>query len=312
MDPVVLLREKDQIVVGESLPFSIYTMDKKLLLAAGRVVENERTLEMLCANGHFRSVLDSDTAAPKESTKDTANTSDTLQSLRKDYDTSDAGHRLSIMLAQNETEEACPAQLLGTHENCVIVTAPVRRDGSVMSVTPGQTLLCRAFQVTSAFRFRATVLNVYSDPYPHLHLEIQKDIERRKVRGWSRANVFVHAELHNPDVVPCVIADLSAGGARVAVDSRKTLERGQNADLILTLPVLHLNFDLKLNASVANPYGPSDARYPQISFYGLKFNAPGEREFLILQAFASSHLCVEFDSLGHLLSMGKEASGAAS
>src|SRR5262249_15796648 len=44
--------DSSRIVVGKPLPFSVYSADGKLLLAAGRIVETERLRDLLIASGH--------------------------------------------------------------------------------------------------------------------------------------------------------------------------------------------------------------------------------------------------------------------
>ena len=317
MSSIAPLTEEHRIVVGKPLPFAIFTAERKLLLAAGHVVESERVRDMLVRNGRYRGTDASgdtagaaEAAAPDRKARDRAERDEesnaeenVLELLRKDYDASGGGHRLSISIARSETEKAYAVQLLGVHAQSIIVTAPVQPDGSLVPVLSGQTWLCRTFQMTSAYRFPTLALNVAFEPFPHLHLKLQKEVEHRKVRGAPRAKVSLRGELHTPAVVPCMVADLSTSGARVAVDARGTLKAGQGVRLMMTLEVLQSKFDLALDATAVNAFGPSDARHPQVAFFGLKFSARSETESLVLHGFVSAHLLSEFHSLWQMLSM---------
>lgn len=319
MSALVRLSEQNRIVTGQPLPFSVFSADGKLLLAAGRVVESDRLRDLLIRNGNFRSSLAGEDSPggggggggrgrsyEREPIEEPAGAPvSPLELLHRDYDTNKDGHRLSISIARSDTDRAYTVQLLGVHGNgqSIIVTAPVHRDGSLVPATPGQMWLGRTFQMTSAFRFRTLVIKAAFEPFPHLHLKLQRQVEHRQVRGSPRAKVSLQGKLYAPDVIPCVVSDLSTGGARVAVDASHPLERGRQVRLTASLEVLQSTFDLSLEATVVNLLGPSDARYPQVSFYGLKFSAPGESDSLVLHGFVSGHLLGEFNSLWQMLSL---------
>lgn len=313
--------ERDRIEVGKPLPFSVFTAEGKLLLAAGQVVASERLRELLLKTGQSRALIDTGLMAdPLSSTRtsrqareeaqqenDAANPEAVLESLRRDYDAAKAGYHLAIAMARNETDKPFTVQLLGVHNQMIIVTAPVHPNGSLVPVLPGQTWSCRTFQMTSAFRFTTMVAKAAFEPYPHLHLQLQKQVEQLKVRGQPRAKVSVKGELRTPQPTPCVIVDLSASGARVALDGRETLESGREINLVMTVEVLQQKYDLALNGTVVSALGPSDARHPAAAFYGLKFSEPGETDALVLHGFVSSHLLAEFHSLWQMLSMAATA-----
>ncbi len=46
--------DASSIVVGSPLPFSVYSAERKLLLAKGRVVESERVRNLLIQSGRFQ------------------------------------------------------------------------------------------------------------------------------------------------------------------------------------------------------------------------------------------------------------------
>ncbi|MBC7984157.1 MAG: flagellar brake domain-containing protein [Candidatus Obscuribacterales bacterium] len=227
---------------------------------------------------------------------------DALASLRKDYGVAQSGHRFAITMAPAEKHEAYTAWMVGKHEQCMIVTAPIKADGSLVAIAAGQTWICRTFQMTSAFRFRVRVLKTAFDPFPHLHLELPKQVERRKIRGRPRANIFVHGQVEGPAHAPCMIMDLSVSGVRIAVAKDINLEKGQTLQLKTTLDLVDFKFDLSLKCSVAGVFGPSDSRHPGVAFYGLQFGALSELESLVLHGFVNGHLAVELNSLWQILS----------
>ena len=313
------LTEQDRIEVGKPLPFSIFSADGKLLLAAGRVVETQRLHDALTRNGRFRgSMGPGDTGSggggggssrgkrgPREAAQDEAPPGPPptpLERMRKDYDANDEGQRLTISIARTETDKAHTVQLLGVHAQTVMVSAPINPDGSLVPVQVGQKWLCRTFQMMSAFRFSTVAVRIVFDPFPHLWLKLQKDGEQRRVRSASRAKVSVSGELHASDAMPCLVVDLSATGARVAIDYPLALERGSTVRLAISIPMLASKRDLSLEATIVNALGPSDVRYPEVSFYGIQFKAPTELESLALHAFVNGELICESNSLWQMLS----------
>jgi hypothetical protein len=299
--------DQDRIVVGKPLPFSIFTADGKLLLAQGRMVETERLREMLLRNGHHCDVTEGSGkkgrgAGERDEAEAPPEEVDPLEALYRSYDAGGDTQHLSISVAKGDTDKAFPVQLMGVHGTSLIVTAPVQSDGSLVAVLAGQVLVCRTFQLTSAFRFTAVTQKTAFEPFPHLYLQLKKEVEHRQIRGAPRARVAVRAELQTSDKMPCVICDLSTGGARIAVDiAAFALEKGKKAKLSATLEILQTQYVLELPVTVLNSLGPTDSRHPNCTFYGLKFDVPGEREGLILHGYVGEHLLSEFHSLWQML-----------
>jgi hypothetical protein len=295
--------EEGQIVVGKPLPFSIFTADGKLLLAQGRMVESDRLRDMLLRNGRYCETEGADTrsvraqAAPEEEPAGES----PLDKLQRQHDPRADAHHYTLSIARNETDKAFGVQILGVQGRCIIVTAPVHPDGSLAAILAGQMWLCRTFQLQSAFRFMAVASKVAFEPFPHVYLQLKKEVEHRRVRGAPRAKVAVRAQLHTPDPVPCLISNLSTSGACIALEASTTLAKGQQVRLSATLGLLQSKFGLTLDAAVMNVFGASDSRNPEVAFYGVQFSEPTEKDSLLLHAFVHEHLLSEINRLGHLL-----------
>jgi hypothetical protein len=298
--------DHDRIVVGKPLPFSIFTAEGKLLLAQGRMVETERLRDMLVLNGHHSDLTEGPgkkgRAAGEREEEVAPVEQDPLDVLQRDYGAGGDDPPLSITIAKSDTDKAFSVQLMGVHGQYVIVTAPVQADGSLVAVMPNQAFVCRTFQLTSAFRFTAAAAKTAFEPFPHLYLQLKKEVEHRQIRVTPRAKVAVRAELQSPGKLPCVICDLSTGGARIAVDIAEfALEKGKKVKLVATLEVLKTKFALEVPVTVLNSLGPTDSRHPNVTFYGVKFDTLGERESLALHGYVGEHLLSEFHSLGQML-----------
>jgi flagellar protein YcgR/PilZ domain-containing protein len=308
--------DPSRIVVGKPLPFSIFTADGKLLLAQGRVVESDRLRDMLIRNGQRSEISGPDAdsgggadtlslkrAREAEREAEQAARDTPLERLYRDYEEGSDGHHLSISMAKSEADKAFPVQLMGVHGQSIIVTAPVHQDGSLVPVLAGQTWLCRTFQMTSAFRFSAIVAKVMFEPFPHLYLKLRKEVEHRNVRGAPRAKVCLRAEVRGAAAYPCIVADLSTSGARIACEANVDLDRNQACKLVATFNVLSSKFDLSLDGTVVNLLGPSDTRHREVAFFGLKFNPTSEMDGLVLHGYVGEHLLSEFHSLWQMLKM---------
>jgi hypothetical protein len=310
--------DPSRIVVGKPLPFSVYTADGKLLLAAGRVVETDRLRELIIRSGQrteYASGVGGAEAeeaeraraarenAEREEQAAAAVRATPLERLQKDYTANGEGRHLSLSMAKSETDKAIPVQLMGVHSRSIIVTAPVNPDGSLVPILPGQSWLCRTFQMTSVFRFTAVALKPAFEPFPHAYLKLTRDVEHRRVRGAPRATVLLKAELSAPEAMPCFVMDLSTSGARVVIDSGLALPKGTATRLNATLDVLGRQYEMTFDGTIVNAFGPSDSRHPECAFYGIKFASLSERDGLILHGYVGDHLVSEFHVLWQMLQM---------
>ena len=121
-----------------------------------------------------------------------------LVALRRDYGAASVGRRFALTIASPDSDENYSAWVIGVHDRSIIVTAPRRTNGALVTFKLGQACVCRAFQMTSAFRFRSTVTRVVFEPFPHMHIEAPQHVERRTVRNRPRAAVFVDVSIEAP------------------------------------------------------------------------------------------------------------------
>ena len=300
--------EQDTIIVGRPLLFSVFGAEGQLLLAEGSVVASDRARQMLLRKGVFHDSAGLDDFTEKSA--DAAAEGPPLQplaALQRDYGAATGGRRFALTVATDEGDEAYNTWVVGVHKQTIILTAPRHTDGSLVPVTLGQAWVCRAFQMTSAFRFRSSVLKVLFDPFPHVHIEAPQHVERRIVRGRPRAAVYLGVRLESPLVTPAVIVDLSISGGRLATEAGIRLERGQAVRVAMKLELIESQFELHLNASVVGEFGACDGRHPQVLFYGLRFDPLSELESLVLHSYVSGQLALELNSLWQMLSSASPA-----
>ncbi len=295
--------DQQKIVVGETLPFSVYGSEGQLLLAEGSVVETDHTRRMLILKGAFHdSAGDDPDGAEADRAPAESRPQSPLAALRRHYGATSVGRRFAVTVSAGDRDEIYNTWVIGVHEKSMILTTPRRTNGSLVSVKVGQAWICRALQMTSAFRFRTTVTRVAFEPFPHVHIEAPQHVERRTVRSRPRAAVFVEVSVNGPQRVPGVMVDLSVSGGRLAAEDGARLERGHSLGLGMTLDLIDSRFDLSLQAKVVREFGVRDGRHPRIRFYGINFDGAGERERLILHGYVSGQLAMELNSLWQLLS----------
>jgi hypothetical protein len=297
------LVEKDQIVVGLPLPFSIFSAEGNLLLAAGRIVESEHARQILLNHGTRRGARTDNNMPPRAEYDATDHpTVSPLTTFQNSYRRGNATHRFSLSMARNETSEAFRTWVIGVYDRIMVVAAPVRSNGALVAVITGQVWLCRTFQATSAFRFHGTVLRVAFEPFPHVHVEVPLAVEKRKIRNRMRVTVLVGATLESPAAAPCILVDLSAGGGRIATASGVLLERDQPIRVAMTLELAGSRYELSLPATVVRTFGSSDRQHPQVTFYGIRFESLSEFDSLLLHGFVNGHLALELNCLWQVLS----------
>jgi hypothetical protein len=300
--------EQDTIIVGRPLLFSVFGAEGQLLLAEGSVVASDRARQMLLRKGVFHDSAGIDDFTGKGADAPAEGPAlPPLAALQRDYGTATGGRRFALTVATAEGDEAHNTWVVGVHKQTIILTAPRRNDGSLVPVTLGQAWVCRAFQMTSAFRFRSSVLKVLFDPFPHVHIEAPRHVERRIVRGRPRAAVYLGVRLESPLVAPAVIVDLSISGGRLATEAGVRLERGHAVRVAMKLELIESQFELCLNASVVGEFGACDDRHPHVLFYGLRFEPLTELESLVLHSYVSGQLALELNSLWQMLSSASPA-----
>ena len=131
----------------------------------------------------------------------------------------------SVLQFQARTPEDAPrhnVKLVGYAAGVsLIVTTPTAK-GKVQIIRPGQQFNVRVLRGNTIMGFVAVVLQSYVKPFPHLHLEFPKDVERILVRDAPRvsAGIFAVARNVNDSDLPInnkdvSLLDLSRTGAKL-------------------------------------------------------------------------------------------------
>lgn len=309
------LIDKNDIVVGKPLPFSVYGPDRMLLLAKGQLVESERVREALIRNGALQSAsglqgggADKDRPAENEEKAKLS----ALAVLRQDYQNLNSRSRFGLRMSREDGSESYLCWVVGhTDRRGLMITAPVREDRTFVPVTESQIWLFRTFYATAAFRFSAVVQKVLFDPFPYLHIQLPQMIDMRLVRKVPRAQVCVTATVTDAQSardMQAVIVDLSVTGLRLALAEGCTLAKEQTVALNFTVPLLGRQHTMKLSGRVMSCYGVSDMKHSGVNFYGLNIEPVAESEQVVLHGYVQQHLVAELDSMWQALAIENRAS----
>lgn len=296
------LTEQDQpyLAIGKPVPFAIYSADKTLLLASGRIIPNEFVRESLLRSGKYRSEEDETLgAATARRVAPSPSQSNAIASLQADYQ-----HTLARATSGFRLEKdghALNSRVIGVTDDGhgLIMTCPIDPDPKAPSLREGEVWVFRAFYARSAIRFHGTITSIAAKPFPYFVVTDLTDIDRREVREWPRTPSCLWASRATEPAR--IIVDVSVGGARLAVDAHATLQPGQMVSLHAALPMAIGRHSLDVEATVLNSYGHADPNHPQIDFFGVRFEAMAEQQRLILHAFVQEHIAADLDRVWQVL-----------
>ncbi|HKO87531.1 MAG TPA: flagellar brake protein [Burkholderiales bacterium] len=297
--------DKEAVQAGKPLPFSIFGADGKLLLAQGQLVASERLCESLRETGVSISrgaTFDAQAAATLKEDEEKACP---ITRLSREYVKQNRRSIAGLKMSRTDTDEGYTTWVIGMNQRkSLILTQPMRSDKSLVPVLENDMWTFRTFHATSVFRFSASILKVSFEPFPHLHIDLPKLVDKKAVRKSPRAMIALLTTVKiGEKESKCFIADLSSQGARVALPSDAVIAKGDTIPMQFTLRVMDREYPLSLNAKVMSLYGQSDPQHPQVSFYGIFFENLPERELLILHGCVHERLSSELDSLWQALSI---------
>lgn len=290
-------QDRKAIVVGRPMPFSIYSVERKLLLASGRLVPNEFVRESLVRSGAFSGGEHAGGLA-RSSIDDTVQKDD-LDELLADYQ--HLSERQQIGFRMEREGAVYRTRVVGVSEDGsgLVMSGPLTVEGEPAQLREGDAWIFRALYSTAAVRFQAVVSTVSTQPFFHFCASQLTEIDRRSVRRWPRTATALDSSRKGE--VRRIVVDLSVGGARIAAKHQAPLQHGQTILLNLMLQLAVGIKPMSLDATVINLYGNSDPKHPRIDFYGVQFETLADHDRLVLHAFVQEHLNAELDRVSQVL-----------
>jgi hypothetical protein len=191
--------DRDHIVLGQALPFSIYRSDNELLLLAkGQVVGSAAMRETLiregfvtlekAASGNGANATREDEERPQKNP---------LVEYERELTAAAEQARVAARISRGKSNESYLSWLLGGDESYgLMFTAPRRADGNMVSLLEGDNCTFRMMHTTAAIKFVGTIRKVLFQPAPLLYV-VPGSVEMREVRGCPRvARLALHGFVH--------------------------------------------------------------------------------------------------------------------
>lgn len=304
------------INVGQQLPVSIYSVDRKLLLAKGAVVESASVRERLLRLGHYQgggAAMELDPGATA-SIRRTPNSDAALEELAAAVEESPlkayareaatgSRPRVGVRMSREDSTESFLSWILGADEQYgFIVTAPYTAARSLISVAEGQTWLFRMIYMTAVIKFQATIHKMHFQPFPLLHLSPPHRLEMRNVRASPRVAACLNATLVGDSDVPALITDISVGGMCVAVDRRQhEFKPNEQTVLLFTVELLGKAYTFNTPCNVVSLKDDLQKLHPLLSFAGVRVDLQCEQDRLVLHGLVFERIALGFDALWRVL-----------
>lgn len=177
--------------------------------------------------------------------------------------------------------------LVGYLKDRGLIVATPCENGAPVQLDEGAQLLVRISVDKCNHAFDTTVCHVAKTPFPHLHLTYPSEVRPLKERQYDRIGVNIAGAADAPDgaSLPCVVRDISIGGALIALNN----QTGAVSDpLLLTLRVVinGVEYELSLNSEIRSVRTGSSLEYDDsVVLQGLAFNDLSEEDILALAAF---------------------------
>lgn len=231
-----------------------------------------------------------------------------LEIFARDFGDVHSRSRSSLLVTPGVSDKTFPVTVLGvlSARRYLLVSAPTTPDGSLIAVFKGQTLSCRWFNASTGFIFNANITKILFEPEPMLYLRLADRLSRRAVRNLPRALVKLPGVTKADTIINCMIVDLSVTGARVAIARDGEFSSGQQVELSIKPRVLEQDFLLRIKCTVMTHAEAAPSAFPDIAFYGLKFEHLEDMDLLVLHAYVQQCLMEETDTLAHVLLAANE------
>jgi hypothetical protein len=294
--------DTDDIVSGKPLPFSIFDPNRNRVVATQGQFVTERLRASLLLSGLMAFTEEEPLAGSSPATPLNYEAIEPLLELRLQYARASVISRSGFRLSREDGGESYTCRVMGVCEDRgLILTAPMRDDGSYIGIREGETWLFRTLYSTAAIRFAGVIGMVMSKPFPYFHVRVPPLVEMRHIRKVQRVAICVNAVLRLSSPAEAVIVDLSTTGMQIGVPMDVKVQDYHRFKLDFRVTVLGKPHDLSVTADLVRNLGAMDPRHPQVAFYGLGIEPQTEFDRMVLLAYVQSCLIDELDGLSRIL-----------
>ena len=281
------MNDKD-IVVGQPIPWSLYTEQYSLLLSEGDVVRDEKHRSELLANGAYRELTweQSSTTETTQSTAETAdaNTPFTFEDMRLKVE-----DRLQLEPPSQLSSERFAVKVIGYLKGVsLLVTAPIGADGLRVLLKEKDNVIMRSFSGISAFAFACTIKRIVNVPFGYLHLSFPEVIQGIKIRKTPRVKTNIITVVQNASAVPttqksAVISDISTDGVSL-VSAQSLGNKGDILQLAFRVQIHNVDAYLTVNGVIRAVTSDNESGAKTSVLHGIQFQDLQPNDCVVLQS----------------------------
>lgn len=297
----LILANSNEIVVGKSIPWSLYDQDRNLLLDQGGLVRDEKHRNALLASGACHelsweasgvggssdlSFLSNGTASPvQDGIVDTAArfTFDDMKLKVED--------KLQLEPPAQLTRERFTVKVIGFLRGAsLLVSMPITANGLRLQLREKEKLVMRSFSGQNAFGFACKIERICKIPYEYMHLSFPDDIQGIVIRKAPRVRTRIIAAVLDSKAgaekqISALISDISANG--ISLESRQPLgDKGDTLNLSFRVQLHNIDAYLSLKGVIRAMFtvDPSDASKTGLIRHGIEFQDMPPNDSVILQS----------------------------
>lgn len=287
---------KDELAVGEPLPWPLYDQMHNLLLAKGEIVSDEKHRDTLLSNGACHEL-----SLKIHDIKESANN----KNPQGEKEANKTGHCFTFddmrLRAEDKLQLEPPAQLASERfvvrvigylrGASLLVTMPITANGLRLQLREKEKIVMRFFSGQNAFGFTCTILRIIKIPYEYLHLSFPDTIQGVAIRKAPRIKSSIIATAHNNDsknateTTPALISDISANG--VSLETKQPLgNKGNTISLSFRVHLHNIDAQLSVKGIIRaelNKDADNNMK-PGIFRYGIEFLDLQPNDQVILQS----------------------------
>lgn len=301
-DDLLPLRKQD-LQVGAALPYPVYDRQRKLLIAAGDVIQNEKQIETLTAIGFFcnpqwnapRAAAPAGGARvhrpappPEPEAPDNETRGERPQAQKTLAQTKlQPGMVVYLQSAGDALKPKAAVKLIGWLEKTAILVSAVGANGAVLPFRDDEVVQFKAIAGKDIISFFARVVKMSYTPYPLLHLAWPEQLQIHQLRKSLRVNTRLIASAskmaggqggsHSARLV-----NLSAGGAMLET-AEQLGSKGDELVLGMRIPAAGESHTLSIRAVIRNIHDPEIN--PDAHGWGVEFIEVPMAERLILEHY---------------------------
>ncbi|MBW8076545.1 MAG: hypothetical protein GJU76_00360 [Gallionella sp.] len=175
-------------------------------------------------------------------------------------------------------------KLIGYVNKLSIVVTHPQAGEKLLGAGVGDAFLVRGFSGRTTYEFDTRILNIYTHPYPHLHLSFPEQVSTLELRGAMRIKVNLPCSVvASVDglKMPATIADLSTSGTSIQ-SAAKLGKAGDTVQINFKLSVQGEESALVMPAVIRNA---GDVGAGTTVTYGLEFVGVSTKARIALQSY---------------------------